>query len=87
MKIRDGYMVREVAGTTVVVPLAADSSFNGMLKLNETGKFLWDALAKGAELDELVAGVLEEYDIDEATARADVEKFVESLKGVGALEY
>ena len=88
MKIKKGFIVRKIGGQNVAVAIGeASKSFNGMIKLNETGKFLWDALAKGAELDDLVAGVLEEYDIDEATARADVEKFVESLKGVGALEY
>ena len=62
-------------------------TFNGMIRLNETGKFLWDALSKGAEEDELVSKILEEYEIDEATARADVKAFVEKLKGVGALEF
>ena len=87
MKIKKGFIVRKIGGQNVAVAIGeASKSFNGMIKLNETGKFLWDSLAKGAELDELVAKVLEEYEIDEATARADVEKFVESLKGVGALE-
>lgn len=87
MKIKKGFIVRKIGGQNVAVAVGeASKAFNGMIKLNETGKFLWDLLAKGAELEELIAKVLEEYEVDEATARADVEKFVGNLKEVGALE-
>lgn len=88
MKIKKGFIVRKVGGQSVAVAIGEMSkTFNGMIRLNETGKFLWDALSKGAEEDDLVSKILEEYEIDEATARADVKAFVEKLKGVGALEF
>ena len=88
MKIKKGFIVRKIGGQNVAVAIGEMSkTFNGMIRLNETGKFLWDALSKGAEEDELVSKILEEYEIDEATARADVKAFVEKLKGVGALEF
>ena len=87
MKIKKGFIVRKIGGQNVAVAVGeASKEFNGMIKLNETGKFLWDLLEKGALIDELVEKVLEEYEVDESTARADVEKFVENLKEVGALE-
>lgn len=88
MKIKKGFIIRKVGGQSVAVAIGEMSkTFNGMIRLNETGKFLWDALSKGAEEDDLVSKILEEYEIDEATARADVKAFVEKLKGVGALEF
>ena len=88
MKIKKGFIVRKIGGQSVAVAIGEmNKSFNGMIRLNETGKFLWDALSKGAEEDDLVSKILEEYEIDEATARADVKAFVEKLKGVGALEF
>lgn len=88
MKIKKGFIVRKIGGQSVAVAIGEMSkTFNGMIRLNETGKFLWDALSKGAEEDDLVSKILEEYEIDEATARADVKAFVEKLKGVGALEF
>jgi hypothetical protein len=43
-------------------------------------------LEKGAEMDELVEAMLSEYNVDEATARADIEEIVELIKARGLLE-
>ena len=87
MKIKQGFVVRSIAGESVVVALgAASRNFNGIIKLNETGRFLWDILATGATVEELEAKMLEEYDVDPAVARADIESFVGSLRGAGIIE-
>ena len=45
MKIRNGFMLRKVGGQNVVVAVgAASRDFNGIIKLNETGAFLWELL-------------------------------------------
>ena len=49
MKLKDGFILRSVAGETVVVPTGDDLDLNMMITLNETGKFLWEHLEKGAE--------------------------------------
>ena len=88
MKIKKGFIVRRVGGQSVAVAVGEMSkSFNGMIRLNETGKFLWDILAAGADEDELVAKILEEYEVAGADARADVRSFVAKLEEVGALEH
>ena len=80
MKIKDGFVLREVAGSFIVVAVGeAVKSFNGIVNLNETGAFLWKILEKGATRDELIAKLLEEYDVDESTASIDVEKFINKL--------
>ena len=87
MKIKSTYQLREVAGEHMVVSTGADeNAFNGVIMLNGTGAFLWKLLENGAERDELIAEVLNEYEVDEATARADVEKFVEILTENGFAE-
>ena len=86
MKIKDGFVLREVAGSTVVVPLGADHTFGSMLKLNETGKLLWEALALGTTEEALSALLVSSYEVDSATASADVEKFLLSLRRLGVLE-
>ena len=80
MKIKEGFVLREVAGSFIVVAVGeAVKSFNGIVNLNETGAFLWKILEKGATRDELIAKLLEEYDVDESTASIDVEKFINKL--------
>jgi hypothetical protein len=54
MKIKNGFVKREVAGSHVVVSVDPANGFNGMIKLNETSNFLWDKLTLGATREELV---------------------------------
>ena len=42
MKIKDGFLLQDVAGNTVVLPTEGD--LNMMITLNETAKFLWEKL-------------------------------------------
>jgi len=83
MKLKDGFLIREVAGQTVVVPTEGDMDLNMMITLNGTGAFLWEKLQKEVSEDELVSALLEEYDVDEATARRSVAAFVGKLKENG----
>lgn len=79
MKIKEGFVLRQVAGDTVVLP-SGDMDINAMITLNETGAFLWQKLEQETTVDQLVAEVLKVYETDEATARTAVEGFVEKLK-------
>jgi len=85
MKLKDGFILREVAGKCVAVPTGTDIDFNGMITLNDTAKLLWDCLAKGAETEDLVAALTAEYDVDAQTAATHVTAFVEKLKGLNFL--
>jgi hypothetical protein len=87
MKIKKGFVVREVGGENVAVPVGEQAkTFRGMIKLNETGRFLWDFFATDKTVDEAVAAMLETYDVDEATAREDAERFVNVLLENGFAE-
>ncbi|MBQ8908197.1 MAG: PqqD family protein [Clostridia bacterium] len=86
MKIKEGFMLREVAGFFLVVPLGAKASFQGMMKLNATGKLLWERLTAGADEAALIAALLEAYEVDEATAKADVADFIAHLERIEVLE-
>ena len=56
-----------------------------MITLNDTGAFLWEHLAEDTNESALVAALLAEYDVDEATARNAVNAFVEKLNANGFL--
>ncbi len=81
MKIKDGFVLREVAGSFIVVAVGdAVKEFNGIVNLNETGAFLWKMLEKGATKEQLIKALLGEYDVDEPTAEKDVSAFMEKLQ-------
>jgi len=87
MKIKEGYMLREVAGSFIVIPIGdAQADFTGMITLNPVGAFVWRLLEKGCSRDEIVKKVLESYNTDENTARADVDRYIEKLKSRGFVE-
>ena len=79
MKLKAGFVLREVAGQTVVLPTGSELDLNMMISLNDTGKFLWTLLEKEQESEDLVSALLKEYDVDEQTARSAVEAFLEQL--------
>ncbi len=87
MKIKNGFIIRQVAGSWVVVATGEQSkSFNGVIKLNESGKLLWDRLFVGAEKNELVDVLLGEYGIDRKQAEEDADNFIGDLRDAEALE-
>lgn len=86
MKLKKGFVLREVAGETVVVPVNAELNFNGMITLNEAAKVLWKVLENETTEDALVKAILGEFNVDEATAQNDVALFIQKLKGLDFLE-
>ena len=86
MKIRENFVLRQVADTWVVLPLGqATVDFRGMLTLNESGILLWRLLEKGATREALAVALTEEYEVSETEALADADEFVQKLRVVGCL--
>ena len=85
MKLKDGFLMRQVAGQTVVLPTGNLVDLDMMITLNDTGKFLWEALNNETTEDALVEALLAEYDVDQERARSSVEAFVARLKELNFL--
>lgn len=86
MKIKDGYVLRQVAGNSIVIAVGDEAlNFNGIITINGAGTFLWEKLINGADKDTLLRAMLSEYDIDEATASADIDEFLLKLKNADLL--
>ena len=80
MRIKDGYMLSNVAGKYIVVPIGNEAiDFNGVITTNESGAFLWKCLEKDITEKELLDALLNEYDIEEETALADITDFINKL--------
>lgn len=80
MKIKEGFIIRQVGGENIVVPIGkTGKDFHDMIKLNDSGAFLWRFFTEEHTEAEAVAALLNEYEVDEATATADVASFVKTL--------
>ena len=83
----ENFLLREVAGSQVLVPVgAAVGEFAGIVTLNGSGVHLWNALAAEQTMESLAAVLMQQYEVSLAQARLDAEKFIEKLQGVGAVK-
>lgn len=78
MKIKDGFILQDVAGNTVALP--TEGQLNKMITLNETGKFLWELLETDTDRETLIRAVQDTYGVDLSTAETCVDNFVAELK-------
>ncbi len=86
MKIKEGFILREVAGSYIVVAVGdAVKSFNGVINLNESSALLWKILEKGADEEQLISALLNEYDVTEDVAKKDVKAFISKLMEGGLI--
>ncbi len=86
MKVEKDFVLREIAGDYIIIPTGKMVlKFNGLITVNEVGVSLWKMLQEGATLDQLVRGILDEYDVDEKTAREDIQEFLDQLDKGGIL--
>ena len=87
MKIKAGYKIRKMCGSSIVVAVGKTAEeFNGMITLNDTAELLWNKLSEGCEKTDLADLLCQEYDIDKNVALADVEAFIAKVEGAGLLE-
>ena len=84
MKIKSGFIVREIAGKTVALAVGERSKeFHGMITLNETGLFIWNQLNTDTTEEKISEEIMKVYDVPEDRARADVHSFLEILINAG----
>ena len=86
-KLKNGFIVRNIGGQTMAVPVGSQTSeIHGMIALSESGALLWEALQNGAEVQALADILTENYEVEPSVAVSDVEKFLDGLRQQGALE-
>ncbi len=85
MQIKKDFTIQKVGGSYVAVAVGETSkNFHGMVRLNETGAFLWKLLSeKDCSEEDLVEALLGEYDVSREIAAHDVHAVVESLEKNG----
>ena len=87
MRVKEGYMLREIAGTWIVVPIGARVvEFNGLISLTETSALIWQMIEDGAKKEEILNRILTEYDVDKETAMKDLDGFIDQAIEKGLIE-
>lgn len=87
MKIKQGFILSKIGNDTVAIATGELSrTFSGVIMLNGSGVFLWERLQQDTTREQLVADMLEHYDVSRAEATEDINTFIEQLKAGGVLE-
>ena len=87
MKIKDGYILRNIADEWIIVPIGDKiHDFNGLMTVNETGACLWKILQSDCTKEDLISGIMTEYEVDIDTTKEDVDVFVDTLIEGGVLD-
>lgn len=74
-------VTRKTGNEYVLVPIANNiADMNSVYTLNETGAFIWEHINGSKNVKELITDLMEEYEIDENTARDDVFSFIGEMK-------
>lgn len=86
MRINKEFVLREIAGDYIIIPTGATVlEFNGLITVNEVGVTLWKMLQEEVSIDQLVQGILAEYEVEEEVAREDILEFLDTLTKGGIL--
>lgn len=88
MKTKKGFKLRTVCGEHIIVAEGIENiDFSRIISLNESAAFLWNnVMDKEFTVDTLTNLLLEEYEVDEATARKDAETLVQKWQEAGIVE-
>ena len=87
MRIKDGFLLREVAGNYVVIATGEDAlEFNSIVTINEIGAFIWNKITEGKDADAIADAITGEYSVDRDTALKDTNDFINQLKEAKIIE-
>lgn len=88
MKIKDGFVLEQVGDSYLAVAVGElAEKFNALVRLNETGAFLWRQLLTDKTKEELLAALMNEYEgVSEELAKRDITAFLNTLNTNNILE-
>ena len=85
MKLRDGFITHNTDGKHMMVS-SGNNDFNGLIYNNDTAAFIVECLKTEISKEEIVSKMLEKYDAKQDIISADVEKILNILRGIGAID-
>ncbi|WP_455543001.1 PqqD family protein [Intestinibacter sp.] len=81
MKFKKEFMLREIVGETALIPIGETGThFNGLISVNELGRFIWENYEKAQDKNELLGFILDEYEVEKDVAKADLDEFLKILE-------
>lgn len=87
MKIKDGFIMKDVAGSKVVLPLGErQTEIRGIITFNDIGAEVFNMLDGTNSVEEIIAKIVKDYDAPYEIVKSDVEKLIEKMRANGLVE-
>ena len=88
MKLKQGFVMRKCGAAEIVVPVGenVEKYKNLMITVSGSGRLLWDRLAEGCEREDLIAALLDVYEVERPVVEADVDRFLKKMKEADLLD-
>jgi len=81
MKIKEGYILKQMGGRPVGIYVGDEpDALVGMIQMNDMGAFVWQLLEQETTREQVLQAILDRYDVDAATAGADLDGILSLLK-------
>ena len=84
MKLKSTFITHNSGNEQLMISAGGD--FNGMVRSNKTAAFIIDLLKEETTKEKIVAEMLERYDAEEQIISADVDKVIDALRSIGAID-
>ena len=86
MKVSDQFILREIAGDSILIPVGkAALSAKGLIVLSESGAFLYHKLKDDCTREALISAITTEYEVSEAEASRDIDAFLNQMRQLSML--
>ncbi len=87
MKAQKDFILRNLAGEYVLAPVGDRiKEFDGLVLMNELSAFIWEKLQRDVSREELIAAILEDYNVDAETCARDLDAALEEMRKIGVVE-
>ncbi len=81
MKIKDGFILKDVAGSKIVIAIGEQRfNFNGVITFNEVGADVFNMLDGNNSVEDIVAKISEDYNAPYEVVKTDVENLIEKMR-------
>lgn len=86
MKINGEFILRTIAGDSVLIPTGETAlKLNGMVAVNKTAAVIWKCIQEGQSDDEIIKTILEHFEVDAETAENDFKELTKGMMEAGLL--
>jgi hypothetical protein len=87
MRIKDGFVMKDVAGSKVVLPIGErQEEINGIITFNDTGAEIFSMLNGAYTVEEIIEKLVKDYEVSYDVAKTDVMNIIEKMRSQGLIE-